>query len=317
MKNTLRCGIAFAFVSFVLAGCGGGGGGGGETAAPSASSGTNSQGGGAAPPAATPPANSPATPTPASPAPDTPAQPAPGPSAPQPSPPPSSGGSSNTGGGSPTSPPQTSFSAYLSIAPAPDAGLFDIVTLEVRGSGIRNVELVPPDTAGPVIARFDVLNDTVAVLHLDTRTMLNGVLAARIVAYDAPPGQPGSSIEVMGPRQWRLVNDPQPPLVGAIPPANYRPLVIIHPRELPYVDPAPLRALYQLDDAALTARLASDGPAIQALMDRYQTTQVYLEPTGIDGSGQGEWFYCRRNLTLVACRGGFMVMEGRMLAKAQ
>ncbi|GIZ51103.1 hypothetical protein [Noviherbaspirillum aridicola] len=204
------------------------------------------------------------------------------------------------------------FTAFLSISPEQNAGLRDIVTLEVRGAGIRNVELVPPDSPGPVIARFNVVNETVAVLHLDTRTMLNGVLVGRILAYSAPPGEAGASIEVMPRREWRLVNDPQPPLIGAIPPRNYRPFVIIQPRELPFVDPAPLRALYGLDDAALAARLASDGPAIQAMMDRYQTSQVWLEPTGIDGSGQGEWFYCRNNLTVVACRGGFMVMAARM-----
>ncbi|GAB3542888.1 hypothetical protein GCM10027343_15640 [Noviherbaspirillum agri] len=144
--------------------------------------------------------------------------------------------------------------------------------------------------------------------------MVNGVLAARILAYDAPPGASGSAVEVMATREWRLVNEPQPPLIGAIPPRNYRPSVIILPSELPFVDPAPLRALYELDDETLSARLANDGAAIQALMDRYQTSQIWLEPTGIDGSGQGEWFHCRTNLTLIACKGGFRVMASRMEA---
>ena len=210
--------------------------------------------------------------------------------------------------------PAFGFFAFLSIAPGQDAALVDVVTLEVRGTGLRNVELLPPEGYAPVIARFNVINDSVAVLRLDTRTMLNGVLAARIVAFNAPPGEGGAAVEVMPTRQWRLVNDPQPRLSGLLPPRSYRPLVIIQPDELAYVDPEPLRELYALSDAALMARLNSDGAAIRALMDRYQTEQIWLEPTGIDGSGQGEWFYCRRNLTLLACQGGFAVMIARMEA---
>ena len=71
-------------------------------------------------------------------------------------------------------PSQASFTAALVNAPADNAAVRGSFRLEVRGTGIENVELLPPSSYTPVIARFNISADkTFAWLDIDTTTMLN------------------------------------------------------------------------------------------------------------------------------------------------
>ncbi|WP_292931518.1 hypothetical protein [Noviherbaspirillum sp.] len=103
-------------------------------------------------------------------------------------------------------PPATPFVASVTIAPPHGAIVSGRTRLEVRGSGIRNVELLPATGYTPLLGTFNVSFDqTFAWLDLDTTTLPNGILEARISAFNVPAGQPGAvEIIAMPTRQWDL-----------------------------------------------------------------------------------------------------------------
>jgi hypothetical protein len=103
-------------------------------------------------------------------------------------------------------PPGAPFSASVTMAPANGAIVSGITRLEVRGSGIQNVELLPANGYTPVLGVFTVTFDrTFAWLDFDTTALPNGVLSARISAFNVTAGQPGAiEIIAMPVRQWDL-----------------------------------------------------------------------------------------------------------------
>jgi len=75
----------------------------------------------------------------------------------------------------------------------------------VRGSGIRNVELLPATGYTPKLGVFSISADRkFAWLDFDTRALPNGVLAARISAFDQPAGLNAAEIIAMPVREWEL-----------------------------------------------------------------------------------------------------------------
>lgn len=99
-----------------------------------------------------------------------------------------------------------SFSAQVAVAPAHGAVVRGRTRIEVRGSGLENVELLPPQGYLPRLGAFQISYDkTYAWLELDTSTLPAGPLEARISAFNVPPGQSGvTEIVAMPPRQWNL-----------------------------------------------------------------------------------------------------------------
>jgi hypothetical protein len=104
------------------------------------------------------------------------------------------------------------FSASVTSAPASGAVLSGTTRLEIRGSGIANVELLPATGYTPRLARFNVSPDrTMAWVDLDTRTLPDGVRDVRISAFNVMEGQPGASEAVAMPaRQWTVNNGTGP-----------------------------------------------------------------------------------------------------------
>lgn len=181
-------------LSVFLAACGGGGGG-------------DSGDAGGAPPQESPaggdsPPSSPGTPAP---------------------PPDSSGGDGGSGGGNDGSgnddggdaPPD--FSARLIAAPETTAQTFwlgqqadgsfsDTVRFEVAGSGLENVELVSAKDESVIYGRFTISADqTRAILdweYLAFQGWAYSTYEVRVLAWNAPPGESGRSIEVMAPRTY-------------------------------------------------------------------------------------------------------------------
>lgn len=104
-----------------------------------------------------------------------------------------------------------SFSAQLASAPANGATISGVITLEVTGSNIKNVELLPAEGYEPKYAVFAVSPDgTRATAALDTTSLPDGALTVRISAFDAPAGQPANEIVVMSARTWNIRNKPAP-----------------------------------------------------------------------------------------------------------
>ncbi|HJV79931.1 DUF4214 domain-containing protein, partial [Noviherbaspirillum sp.] len=110
--------------------------------------------------------------------------------------------------------PSAPFSAVLGLAPVEGAIISAPVRLEVHGSAIGNVELLPAMGQMPIYARFNVSADgTSAWLDLDPRTLPAATLPFRLVAWNVPPGDAGQAIEVMPPRSWAIQHVvPPPPL---------------------------------------------------------------------------------------------------------
>lgn len=102
----------------------------------------------------------------------------------------------------------SSFTANVTIAPVHGERIGQFVRLEVRGSGMRNVELLPATGYAPKLGTFSMQADgTFAWLVLDTRSLPNGPLEARISAFDTPADQPGArEIIAMPVRQWNVEN---------------------------------------------------------------------------------------------------------------
>jgi hypothetical protein len=99
-----------------------------------------------------------------------------------------------------------SFSASVTMAPINGEFLSGVVRFEVRGSGMRNVELLPATGFDPKMGTFSVSSDgTFASLDFDTRPLAIGPVDMRISAFNVPAGQPGAvEIIAMPARQWIL-----------------------------------------------------------------------------------------------------------------
>lgn len=125
--------------------------------------------------------------------------------------PPTSGGGASPPPDSSPVPPQE-FTAQVTQAPADGERLSGTVQLEVRGSGMRNVELLPESGYVPKLADLQISEDgTLATLQLDTRVMTNGGIKLRIVAFDRPAGTAGAQEVVAMPSRTWLVSNPEQP----------------------------------------------------------------------------------------------------------
>jgi len=98
------------------------------------------------------------------------------------------------------------FTASVTIAPPNGEVVSGVTRLEVRGSAIRNVELLPASGYVPKLGTFSISADrTFAWLDFDTSALPNGTLVARISAFDVPAGQANATeIIAMPVRQWEL-----------------------------------------------------------------------------------------------------------------
>ena len=98
------------------------------------------------------------------------------------------------------------FTGTVTMAPVHGELVNGRFRLEVHGTGMKNVELLPPSGYLPRLGVFSVdFNGTYAYLELDTATLPEGVFDARISAFDVPAGQSGArEIVVMPARQWML-----------------------------------------------------------------------------------------------------------------
>jgi hypothetical protein len=103
-------------------------------------------------------------------------------------------------------PPAPQFSATATIAPAHGSVISGTTRLEVRGSELRNVELLPASGYLPRYGVFNISGDrTFAWLDFDSTQLPNGVLDARISAFNQGPGEAGAmEIVAMPARQWTL-----------------------------------------------------------------------------------------------------------------
>ncbi|RZI40623.1 hypothetical protein EGT07_21965 [Herbaspirillum sp. HC18] len=99
-----------------------------------------------------------------------------------------------------------SFNASVTIAPVQGEIVSGRTRLEVRGSGMKNVELLPATGYTPRLGVFNVdLNGTFAWLEFDTAALPNGVRDVRISAFDVAAGQANArEIIAMPARQWDL-----------------------------------------------------------------------------------------------------------------
>lgn len=98
------------------------------------------------------------------------------------------------------------FTATVTLAPVHGEVVSGRTRLEVRGSGIKNVELLPVNGYAPKLGTFFVdFGGAFAWLDFDSSTLPNGILNVRISAFDVAAGQPnGHEIIVMPARQWNL-----------------------------------------------------------------------------------------------------------------
>lgn len=92
-----------------------------------------------------------------------------------------------------------------------------IIRLEVRGQGMQNVELLPPNGYTPRLGVFNLSEDrTRAWLDFDTRTQPDGPIDVRISAFNRPASRPDAQeLVVMPARRWNIRNapvQPQPPV---------------------------------------------------------------------------------------------------------
>ncbi|GIZ52779.1 hypothetical protein [Noviherbaspirillum aridicola] len=100
------------------------------------------------------------------------------------------------------------FTAGVSAAPAHGATVRGTVVVEVRGAGMRNIELLPASGYQPVYGRFTTAYDgSFGYVEFDTRTLPNGPLTVRVSAFNVAPGQAGArEIVAMPARQWIVAN---------------------------------------------------------------------------------------------------------------
>jgi len=107
-----------------------------------------------------------------------------------------------------TAPPPAAFAATLAAAPAAGAAVSGVTRLEVRGSGIRNAELLPASGSAAPMGVFNVSADkAMAWLDLDTRSLPDGARDVKIGVFNMTQGQPGAAqIVAMPARRWEFRN---------------------------------------------------------------------------------------------------------------
>jgi hypothetical protein len=100
------------------------------------------------------------------------------------------------------------FTAWTSTAPANGARVSGRITIEVHGTGLKNVELLPASGYLPLYGRFVTSADgSFAFLDLDTASLPNGLLNVRVSAFNVAPGQAGAKeIIALPARQWNVQN---------------------------------------------------------------------------------------------------------------
>ncbi|HEY8607826.1 MAG TPA: hypothetical protein VIM12_11995 [Noviherbaspirillum sp.] len=104
-----------------------------------------------------------------------------------------------------SAPAPATFTANVTMAPGHGAVIAGTTRLEVRGTNIRNVELLPANGYLPRYGVFNVSADrTFAWLDFNSSALPNGLLDVRISAFNSAPGEPGSEIIAMPARQWDL-----------------------------------------------------------------------------------------------------------------
>ncbi len=98
----------------------------------------------------------------------------------------------------------SAFTASVTIAPLHGEIINGTVTIEIRGRGIQNAELLPATGYTPRLGTFNISADgKFAWLKLDTQALANGALNARVSAFNVAPEQPNSKeIIAMPARQW-------------------------------------------------------------------------------------------------------------------
>lgn len=101
-----------------------------------------------------------------------------------------------------------SFTARVSTAPMHGASVSGQITIEVHGTGLKNIELLPANGYLPILGNFvESFDGTFAFLDLDTKTLPNGPIEVRVSAFNVPAGQPGAKeIITMSARQWTVSN---------------------------------------------------------------------------------------------------------------
>ncbi|HJV84319.1 MAG TPA: DUF4214 domain-containing protein [Noviherbaspirillum sp.] len=104
--------------------------------------------------------------------------------------------------------PPPPLAVALVKAPPDGATLSGIIELEVQGTSMENVELLPEAGYTPVLARFEISADkTTARVSFDTRNLPNALFRVRISAFDVPPGNLGASELIAMPvRNWVIKN---------------------------------------------------------------------------------------------------------------
>jgi hypothetical protein len=224
--------------------------------------------------------------------------------------------SSGTDANTDADPASADFAATVTAAP-PNEGVINGPTrLEVRGSGLENVELLPTDSYQPRLGVFSIADDkTHAWLDFDGTALPNGTLLARIVAFDVPPGASGREIVAMATRTWFLRNDPQPALSGPIPAPGWMPEVWLQLNDLPWVDPEPLNEMMRLDDVAYQELMTNEAERVRQTMRRYVPQHVLLfrAPLGFTGP----WYACVDQPAPAACREAMNLTIGLMNGKAR
>lgn len=260
--------------SLLLAACGGGGGG----SDPQADSGAGSR----------PPAENPQPPSSGGGGEDEGSEvPSPEPTpSPEPQPPSSDGGNNGSGdsGGS-DGDAGGDFAATVTMAPEDGALLEGAIRLEVRGSGLENVELLPAEGYEPKYGVFTISSDkTHAYLDVSTEDLPEGTFYARISAFNGPAGSTTArEIIAMPARQWET-----PLANGTPPPGPLTDIRFTNPSDIAadangnlYVVDGDMYVLDGEDYNGQIRQIAPDG-SIKTLVseDGFTITALTVTPTG-------------------------------------
>jgi hypothetical protein len=209
------------------------------------------------------------------------------------------GGSTATGSTTPSASP---FIASVTVAPDDGATVSNTITLEVRGSSLENVELLPQAGYSPRLGVFTISPDkTAATLNFDTTSLPNGTLRVRISAYNRPPGSSDASeIVAMAPRSWLLRNS-SPAVPAEVPSALYMPEAWFTLGDLPRQDPAQLNNVRAMSDAEFSDLVTNRWTEFEAILRFYVPVNVvFVPPTPLNF--QGAWASCLRDHGPPACR---------------
>jgi hypothetical protein len=104
--------------------------------------------------------------------------------------------------------PDTPFTALVTMAPPHGSLISGRIRLEIRGSGLQNVELLPAAGYTPRLGVFEISFDSkFAWLEVETSALPAGPFNARISAFNVAAGQPGAmEIIAMPARQWEVIH---------------------------------------------------------------------------------------------------------------